>query len=45
MLAQMFRMVEEAQGDKAPIQKLVDRVSSVFVPLVVAISLLTFLVW
>jgi len=44
-LAQIVRMVEEAQGEKAPIQRLADAVSQVFVPLVVAIALLTFLVW
>ncbi len=44
-LAQIVRMVEQAQGDKAPIQRLADAVSSWFVPAVVAISLLTFLVW
>jgi Cu+-exporting ATPase len=44
-LAQIIRLVEEAQGSKAPIQKLVDRVSAVFVPGVIAIALLTFAAW
>jgi P-type Cu+ transporter len=44
-LAQIIRLVEEAQGSKAPIQKLADRVSAVFVPGVITIAIITFLVW
>ena len=44
-LAQIIRLVEDAQGSKAPIQKLADQVSAVFVPAVIGIALLTFLVW
>jgi Cu+-exporting ATPase len=45
LLAQIVRMVSEAQRSRAPIQKLVDVVSSYFVPAVVAIAVLTFVVW
>ena len=45
VLAQIIRLVEDAQAGKAPIQKLVDRVSAVFVPAVVLLALLTLAVW
>jgi Cu+-exporting ATPase len=44
-LAQIIRLVQEAQGSKAPIQRLADRVASVFVPAVITIAFGTFLVW
>lgn len=45
VLAQIIRMVQDAQGSKAPVQKLVDKVASVFVPIVMAIALLSFIAW
>ncbi|MCG6536515.1 MAG: heavy metal translocating P-type ATPase, partial [Syntrophales bacterium LBB04] len=44
-LAQIIRLVEEAQGSKAPIQRLADKVASIFVPVVFGIGLATFAVW
>lgn len=45
LLAQIIRMVQEAQGSKAPVQKLVDKIAGIFVPIVVGIAILTFVTW
>ncbi len=44
-LQQIVRLVQEAQGSKAPIARLADKISGVFVPIVIAIALMTFVVW
>ncbi len=44
-LAQIIRLVQEAQGSKAPVQRLADRISAVFVPVVIVIAVLTFAAW
>lgn len=45
LLAKIIRMVQDAQGSKAPVQKLVDRVAAVFVPVIIAIAVVSFIVW
>ncbi|MFQ5911768.1 MAG: heavy metal translocating P-type ATPase [Nitrospinota bacterium] len=45
MLSQIIRLVEEAQGSKAPIQRLVDKVTSYFVPAVISIAVITLVIW
>ena len=45
LLAQIIRLVQEAQGSKAPVQKLVDRIAGVFVPVIIGIALLAFAAW
>ena len=44
-LANIIKMVQQAQGSKAPVQKLVDKIASIFVPIVILISIITFFVW
>lgn len=45
MLAQIIKMVQDAQGSKAPVQKLVDKIAGIFVPVVIGIAILTFVLW
>ncbi|MBB4079411.1 Cu2+-exporting ATPase [Lewinella aquimaris] len=45
VLASIIRMVREAQGSKAPVQKLVDKIASIFVPVVIGIAIVTFIAW
>lgn len=45
MLAQIIKMVQDAQGSKAPVQKLVDKIAGIFVPVVISIAILTFILW
>ncbi len=45
LLSQIIKMVQEAQGSKAPVQKLVDKIAGIFVPVVIGIAILTFISW
>jgi P-type Cu2+ transporter len=45
ILAQIIKAVQQAQGSKAPVQKLVDKIAGIFVPVVISISMLTFILW
>lgn len=45
MLSQIIKMVQEAQGSKAPVQRVVDKIALVFVPVVLGLSVLTFILW
>ncbi len=45
MLAQIVRRIQDAQGSKAPVQKLVDKIASIFVPVIIFIAIISFLLW
>lgn len=45
VLARIIAMVQEAQGSKAPVQRIVDRITGIFVPVVLGIAILTFVLW
>jgi Cu2+-exporting ATPase len=45
MLAHIIKMVQQAQGSKAPVQRIVDKIAGIFVPVVIAMAVLTFIIW
>src|SRR5690606_38336000 len=45
MLAHIIKMVQDAQGSKAPVQKLVDKIAGIFVPVVIGIAVLSMIIW
>jgi len=45
MLAQIIKMVQDAQGSKAPVQKMVDKIAGIFVPIVILLAIATFIIW
>ena len=45
LLAQIIRMVQDAQGSKAPVQKLVDKIAGIFVPVIISIAILSLIIW
>lgn len=45
MLSHIIKMIQDAQGSKAPVQKLVDKIAAVFVPVIIGIAVLTFIIW
>jgi Cu2+-exporting ATPase len=45
ILSQIIKMVQQAQGSKAPVQKMVDKIAGIFVPVVIGISIITFIIW
>lgn len=45
LLSKIIRMVQDAQGSKAPVQQLVDKIAAVFVPTIISVSILTFIIW
>lgn len=45
MLAHIIKMIQDTQGSKAPVQKLVDKIAGIFVPIVIGIAILTFILW
>lgn len=45
LLARIIRMVQQAQGSKAPVQRIVDKVAGIFVPIVIGLAILTFIIW